>query len=674
MKKILFLIVGFSCSAFALQDNPIAPPSPAVVDRFGVNLHTGQLSRQLNTISIGGELGLSHHVQLYTDLWLEGGYGFVDAFAGKVSSTKISKNVVQVLTDSNGDISAIRDTGTYQPTFTPLRVMRVYGPAGSQDFLVYKNGLVNNDASTTSGYIYKPVGDSRHSLIESADKRILTWTTPSGIESKYERFLNSGTQHAGAGAILKEVIYPNGFKVRVAYKGVSTNTGFMLKYHFDNSALSKIPCQVVGINRANEYCSTDASSCATTGWPTATFTWPTGTPSVFRQPGLPSSRYTIKMTTADGVTDIEYHPENICIKEGGNEDASCAANPLGGTKWYPRLRSIRTPESNVPNYKYTYKNQGAFNGEVMQYRDANDNGMDMDSGFSAAWTYWTLTSTGGQITRATVNGTDSQSYFGPTINTHNANVTWGNGEAWVVSSQYELNVIESVTDKKSGTYIYHKDSRHLVDKYYPLAGLGPAQQYFYNGPRGNLNQIKSIVSPGNPITLQEMEYAPGESCIYPKTCNKPVSVKDARGNITEYEYDPQGRFGSPIKITSPANENGKRPTTVYNYEPMYAYYKRDGEAITQDPDPIWMLTSEHTCRVGETTSTGCVNGVADKVETSYYYGPQNGQANNLLLRGKSITAQGTPSTRVWCYEYDKYGKLIGETAPKGNSTNLQSCQ
>src|SRR5690606_22102628 len=117
--------------------------------------------------------------------------------------------------------------------------------------------------------------------------------------------------------------------------------------------------------------------------------------------------------------------------------------------------------------------------------------------------------------------------------------------------------------------------------------------YFYNGPRGNLNQITSIVSPSNPVILQEVEYPPGESCVYPKTCNKPISVKDARGNVTEFEYDPQGRFGSPIKITSPANENNKRPTTVYNYEPMYAYYKGDGEAIAQDPDPIWMLTSEH---------------------------------------------------------------------------------
>lgn len=660
MKKALLILLGISCSSLALEDNPIAPPSPAVVDKFGVNLQTGQLSRKLNTISIGGERGLSHHVQLYTDLQLEGGYGFVDAFAGKVESTQISKNVVHILTDSKGDISAIRDTGSYQSTFTPLRVMRVYGPAGSQDFLVYENGSVDYDNSATSGYVYKPVGDSRHSLVESADKRILTWTTPSGIESKYERFLNSGTQSARAGAILKEVIYPNGFKVRVDYKAVSTNTGFMLKYHFNNSPLSKIPSQVVGINRANEYCSVDASSCATSGWPTATFTWPAGTPNVFRQSGLPSSSYLVKMATTDGVTDIEYHPENVCIKEGGDEDANCAA-ALGGAKWYPRLRSIRTPESNVPNYEYTYKNQGTFNSGNSGYH---------------IYTYWQLDSTAGQITSATLNGTDTESYFGPTVNSTSATITRGNSDTWAISSQYELNVIESVTDKKSGTYLYHKDARHFVEKYYPVAGLGPKQHYYYDGPRGNLNQIKAIDASGNEILLKEMSYP--SDCAHPKICNQPLSITNALGNVTEYEYDPQGRFGSPIKITGPANEHGVHAATVYNYEPLYAYYKREGETISQDPDPVWLLTSEHTCRTTEATSTGCTGGDLDRVMTSYYYGPQNaGQPNNLLLRGKSVTAEGASSaleTRVWCYEYDKYGNLIGETAPKGNSSNLQSCE
>lgn len=675
MKNIVLLLVGLSFSVFALEDNPNAPPSPEFVDKFGVNLQTGQLSRRLATVSIGGELGLNHHVEFYTNFLSDGNKGYIDAFAGSVTSKKISDNVVVVLTNTNGDVTAIRDTGSYQSTFTPLRVIRAYGPAGNQDFLVYKNGVVNHDTSATDGYMYKPVGDKRHSLTESVDKRYITWTTPDGVESKYERSFNSGVQSAGTGAKLKEVTYPNGFKIRVNSTDVTTNTGFMLKYQLMTPSRLSTFDQIIAINLAHQYCAPSAEACSTVGWPTATFTWPAGTPSVFRQPGLPLSNYLVKMTTDSGVTEIQYQPENICIKENGGEDTNCAASPLGGTKWYPRLRSIRTPESNIPNYQYTYKNQGSYNGEVLTYREVDKNGMDINSGFSSAYTYWTLNTTSGQITSATLNGTDSQSYSGPTINSHNANVTWGNGEIWVVSSQYELNVMESLTHKKSGTYLYIKDTRHLVEKFYPIPGRGPALHYYYDGPRGNLNKINVINASGSETHFQEAAYP--STCDYPRTCNKPLWVKDARGNVTNYEYDPQGRFGSPIKITSPADNNGKRAITIYNYEPRYAYYKRNGEAITQDPDPVWLLTSEHTCRTSDATSIGCVGGDLDMVKTSYYYGPQNGaQANNLLLRGKSIVAQGSSGleTRVWCYEYDKYGKLIGETLPKGNSTNLESCQ
>ncbi len=668
MKRILFLLWSFSCSALALDDNPIAPPAAEVVDRFGVNLQTGQLSRKLNTVSIGGELGLSHSVDLYTDFLSDGNKGFIDGFAGKVTSTKISDNVAYPLTNANGDVTAIRDTGSHQSTFVPLRVMRVYGPAGSQDFLVYQNGVVNNDNSATTGYTYKPVGDIRHSLIESADKTSLTWVTPGGVESKYERAtIFSENWNAGSGAKLKEVTYPNGFKIRVNSTDVTTNTGFMLKYQLKVFQQLDTFNQMVAINLAYQSCASSAETCSITGWPSVTFTWPDGTPSVFRQPGLPASSYLVKMTTAAGVTDIQYQPENICIKEGGGEDANCAALPMGGTKWYPRLRSIKTPESNVPNYQYTYKNKGQYYGT----------GSYNDFGFGATYTYWSLLATSGQIVSATLNGTDSQSYSGPTVNSQNANITWGNSETWVTSSQYELNVLETVIDNKSGTYLYHKDARHFVEKYYPVAGRGPDLHYYYDGPRGNLNKINTIINPSGGETLfQEASYS--ATCDYPKICNKPLWVKDARGNVTNYEYDSQGRFGSPIKITAPADKNGKRAATVYNYEPKHAYYKISGEAIAQDPSPVWMLTSEHTCRTSDATSTGCAAGNLDMVKTSYYYGPQStAQANNLLLRGKSIVAEGSSGaleTRVWCYEYDKYGKLIGETSPKGISSTLESCQ
>lgn len=656
MKKIIFFMMGISCSAFALEENPIAPPKADIVDKFGVNLQTGQLARTLNTVSIGGDLGLSHSVQLYTDLFLNGDYyGFVDGFAGRAKPENISQNSVYVMPNANGDPAFFRDTGARENDHAKrISVIRVYGPAGSQDFLVYHNGVLNGDASaysgtsTATGLTFKAMGDSRHTLVQTADKKSLIWTRPDGTESKYTS--NPETGHTLV------VTYPNGLKVRVGFNAVTTNTGFMLKYQSKTPGLSGTYNQIVALNRAHQYCSENgAIDCPSTGWPTATFTWPVGTPTPFYQLGLPASNYTIKMTTEAGVTDIQYHPEDVCKKQDGNVDDNCARSRPGRGRWVPRLRSIKTPESIVPNYAYEYENRGAMYG-------ASD-------GYSI-YSYWNLSSEVGQIRRATFNGTDSRSYSTST-NSYNARLSWSNGETWVESALYDINVIETVTDKKGGTYIYLKDSRNLVEFHTPVAGGGPKKHFYYEGPKGNLSKITAVTSVGETL-LQEASYEGYVNgvCSFPKTCNKPTKIKDARGNITTYEYDPQGRFSSPVKITSPADKNNKKSVTVYNYEPLFASYKKDGESIAQDSDPVWMLRSEFTCRT--TDAASCASTSPDVVKTEYYYGPQNsGLANNLFLRGKSVSADG--AIRVTCYEYDKYGNKIGETSPKGNSTNLQSC-
>lgn len=653
MKKIIFLLTAISCSAFGLDDNPIAPPKAEIIDKFGVNMQSGQLSRSLSTVSIGGALGLTHSVQLFTDLFADGNYyGYTDAFAGRLTRKTISNNIVNVVNNSNGDPIFFRDTGSFEYDYTQrIIVVRPYGPAGSHDFLMYQNGVLDRAASATSGYTFKAVGDSRHTLVENADKSYMIWTTPDGIESKYE---SSGR--------LVEVTYPNGYKVRIFSKGVTTNTGFMLKYQLNSQGLGGTPDQIVALNLAYQYCSPTATSCSNTGWPTATFTWPVGTPSSFWTPGLPSSSYLVKLTTSAGVTDIQYQPENLCITNLGYEDSYCSTHQTGLGKWSPRLKSIKTPGSTIPNYQYTYNNIGVVT-------SGNADGY---------FPYWYLSTRVGQIETATLNGTDTEGYGGPSISPGTS--TRNSSEIMAESAQYDLNVINSAWTKKGGNYTYYKDARNFVEIYQPVAGLGPKQHYYYNGPRGNLNLINSISPSGNESRLTEAGYV--TTCTYPKTCNKPLWVKDARGNVTNYEYDPLGRFGSPTKIIAPANKNGVRATTVYTYSPMYAYYKKDGEAITQDPDPVWLLTSEFTCRTTSVSGSGCAGGEIDTIRTSYYYGPQvSGQANNLLLRGKSIAGEGnlsgttrTIETHVTCYEYDKYGHLIGETLPKGNSTNLESCQ
>lgn len=652
LKKLPIFLLLSTHSVLALKDNPAAPPNVQLTDEFDVNIATGQLGKILNTVAIGGGVGLSHHIQLYSDLWTtQSFYGFVDKFAGHASMKKISDNTVYIGMDGDAILFfRVSDTREYNIN-NLLYVMRVYGPTGSQDFVIYKDEILYGPDPQVAGYTYRAVGDTRHLLVESSDKRFLTWISPEGTETTFERSaINNWT--AGTGANLREITYPNGLKIRISNNAVSTNTGFMLKYHFTSGW--RTPKDVIGINLTRQYCAADAVTCSTSGWPKASFIWPTGAPNVFRQPGLSSSNYLFKVIDQHGGSnDIQYRLQNVCIMPSGEEDAACAANPpFDGSKWSARLANIKTSESIVPNLDYTYKNIGDYG----QYHP-----------------YWNLHTKAGQIVTATLNGTEKESYGGPT--THPGWITRNSGQVSVQSARYEVGVIEQVQSIKQGSFYFHRDLRRFVEKHYPIAGQGPAKHYYYDGPRGNVNRINVLVSPTEEIPVMEAGYA--DVCIYSKICNQPLWTKDAKGNVTNYEYDPQGRFGDPVKVIGPADDNGIRKATVYKYEPLYAFYKRSGESITRDPDPVWLLTREHTCRTSGTTNIGCSGGDVDMIKTEYYYGPQSAAySNNLHLRGKSITAEGnngTPETRVWCYEYDKFGNMIGETQPKGNSTDLELC-
>jgi YD repeat-containing protein len=62
---------------------------------------------------------------------------------------------------------------------------------------------------------------------------------------------------------------------------------------------------------------------------------------------------------------------------------------------------------------------------------------------------------------------------------------------------------------------------------------------------------------------------------------------------------------------------------------------------------------------------GCAQ-PSDEVLTTYDYGPDSGP-NNLLLRGKAVTADG--KTARTCYAYDALGNKISETSANAQLAN-----
>lgn len=142
------------------------------------------------------------------------------------------------------------------------------------------------------------------------------------------------------------------------------------------------------------------------------------------------------------------------------------------------------------------------------------------------------------------------------------------------------------------------------------------------------------------------------------TCNRPKTTKDAKGNVTTYDYNPV--HGGVTTKTGPA-VNGIAPQMRYEYAQRFAWLKNGSGSYSQAATPIWLLVREKSCRTTQGSASGCEGGAADEVVTDYDYGPDSGP-NNLLVRGAAVTADG--QTRRACFSYDQMGRKISETKPR----------
>lgn len=193
---------------------------------------------------------------------------------------------------------------------------------------------------------------------------------------------------------------------------------------------------------------------------------------------------------------------------------------------------------------------------------------------------------------------------------------------------------------------------------------GNSDYYTYD-QNGNVIQLLNRAKPGSGLAdLQQTAVYP-TSCSGPMICNKPMSVTDERGNATSYVWDQSN--GNLLSKSLPADSSGVRPVKRFSYANMYAWVSNGSGGFVQSPTARSMLVEERTCITTATVGNSCAGGSADEVVTTYNYGPQSGP-NNLLLRGKSVMANGT--TLTGCYGYDKLGNKISETKP---NANLQVC-
>jgi hypothetical protein len=181
---------------------------------------------------------------------------------------------------------------------------------------------------------------------------------------------------------------------------------------------------------------------------------------------------------------------------------------------------------------------------------------------------------------------------------------------------------------------------------------GVSDAYTYDS-RGN---ITDLTRSGSTLTATiHADY--DATCTARAKCNKANDVIDANGNRTDYTYDTN--TGLMLTESGPA-VNGIRPVKRFAYVPRSAWYLNSTGGYTKDPNPIWLLATEKTCRTGATVGDGCaISG--DEIVKTYEYGPDSGP-NNLWLRGVAVTVGGV--THRTCYSYDRLGNKISETAAR----------
>lgn len=591
-----------------------SPPEAKIEDENGVDLVSGTMRLVVTDVSMGP---FSHSRRSYARP-KDYAYGIAPN-GGMVSSYELGVGLAQP--ENPWPNQGVDSRWKYT----------VDVGAAREDFYINSDDTLE---ATRGGVLERSAGSS------FCSGGIWTYRSGTGVVATINMELGGGGDGAGApgscGRVL-QVNEPNGLITRFTYyvpypnangggwamlRSVNRNDGYQLKYRYTGTT----PIGVTVINNAYEYCDPAAESCSLSGsWPSSSYSWQSPTVFVITDSANRTARFTLDRhhriasfkpfnATTDQVSyqyckrNWYYDPWNLSQRvdpiAGEGEPCIVMVSSTGGGGPYIQLTQTHDRVVQVVN-----------GGETWTY--------SFPSGSYGPYYYrYSSSSTGGGGSYAIVNtsGQGALTFFG---NTH-ATLNFENSARNRVTSG-------QVSGQPAKTMDY--DARDNVES-------------------------DGITSAGY-----------STSCASLINCNRPNYTRDAAGNQTDFEYDPV--HGGVLTVTSPGVQvNGVgalvRPQTRYTYIQRFAWFKNSSGTLVRSTEPIWKLATESSCRTSAATGAGCST-AGDEVVVSYDYGPDSGP-NNLLLRGKTVTADG--ATLRTCYAYDQYSNKISETAPRAG---LSSC-
>jgi RHS repeat-associated protein len=182
---------------------------------------------------------------------------------------------------------------------------------------------------------------------------------------------------------------------------------------------------------------------------------------------------------------------------------------------------------------------------------------------------------------------------------------------------------------------------------------GIATAFSYNA-NGSLTERRTQPVPGSGEADLAVSYT--YDCTVAINCKQPATMTDARGNTTDYRYDPV--HGGLLSVTGPAATAGAvRPEQRYSWGQFYAWYRNTAGTLVQAATPVWRLTEVSECR----TQAACA-GTADETRTTYTYGAP-GTPNNLLPTQVTVAAGDGSVSATTAWTYNANGDRLSEDGP-----------
>jgi RHS repeat-associated protein len=246
----------------------------------------------------------------------------------------------------------------------------------------------------------------------------------------------------------------------------------------------------------------------------------------------------------------------------------------------------------------------------------------------------------------------------PSTSTVTTTVTDPLGHTRTVLANLTTDEICTDTDGLGRTTSYTYDSYgRLTQITYPL---GNEVQYAYNG-RGDVTSVTQVPVSGSGLSNIVASAGFDSTCTYPAKCNKPNSITDGNGNVTNYTYDTT--YGVLLKVDPPVPTSGAtEPETRYSYTQLYAYYYNVSGVMAPAATPVDELTGISTC---QTETASACPGTADEVKTTITRGT-TGVANNLQPTSIAKGAGDGSLTATVSKTYDDYGDVATYTGPLGS--------